>query len=124
LASRELADLVQRRGRPGQDRFSPQKAADVRREVPRGSATRFDAFTQWGLPIEDDPTMSLQPPNVSDGDNMKVGEDPKNYYSKDIETSYVTNYSLDFDSPGVKSVRKSLQVSPDIRSKPRPAKRI
>jgi hypothetical protein len=89
-----------------------------------GAATRFDAFTQWGVPIEDDPTMSLQPPNVSNGGNMKVGKDPKNSYSNDIETSYVTNYSLDFDSLGEKSVRKSLQVSPDIRSKPRPAKRI
>ncbi len=89
-----------------------------------GAATRFDAFTQWGVPIEDDPTMSLQPPNISTSDSMKVGLNPKNYYSRDIETSYVTDYSLDFDSPGVKSVRKSLQVSPDIRSKPRPAKRI
>ena len=91
-----------------------------------GAATRFDAFTQWGVPVEDDPTMSLQPPKAVDHQNMRVGLNPKNYYSRDIDpsSSYVTDYSLDFDSPGVKSVRKSLQVSPEIRSKPRPAKRI
>jgi hypothetical protein len=91
-----------------------------------GAATRFDAFTQWGVPIEDDPTRSLQPPNVVDHLNMRVGLNPKNYYSRDIDpsSSYVTDYSIDFNSPAVKSVRKPLQVSPDIRSNTRPAKRI
>ena len=86
--------------------------------VPTGGlASRFEVFTQWGKDIPGFAPGTLQtPPIVNTNNNMEVGTNSKNYFTKYFDHSYVTGYSLTYGSAAVKSVRK-LSKGPAVRGR-------
>jgi hypothetical protein len=93
-------------------------------DVPaNGIVSRFDVFTQWGKDNPGFAPKSLQPADTIDHGNMHVGLDPKNDYSPNFDNSYVTTYTLKYDSNNVTGTQRPSKLPPVSGSGPRRGKR-
>jgi hypothetical protein len=92
--------------------------------VPTGAlASRFDVFTQWGKDTPGYAPGTLQTPAVIKGDNIKVGTNPHNGYTRFIDTSYATTYTLTYGATSLKTTRKPTKTPAVLSRALHPAKR-
>jgi hypothetical protein len=92
--------------------------------VPTGAlASRFEVFTQWGKNTPRYAPGTLQTPAVIKGDNMKVGTNPHNGYTRFIDTSYAITYTLTYGATSLKTTRKPTKTPAVLSRALHPAKR-